>query len=38
MQKKSYHVKTILEQYDSDWNKTFLAIKDGPENPLDKNF
>ena len=36
MKGQSNHAKTILEQYDGR-NKTFLAFKDGPENPLGRS-
>ena len=33
MQVGSYWVNTVLEEYDTE-NKTFLAFKDSPGNPL----
>ena len=33
MQGQSYQLKTVLEQYDAR-NKSFLALQDGPGNPL----
>ena len=35
VQGQSYQVKTVLEQYNTR-NKTFLAFKDSPGNPLSR--
>ena len=37
MKGQSYHVMTVLEQYDASRKKTFLAFKDSPGNPLGRS-